>query len=82
MDTLAPDTATDAGSPGYPLRTRTATGLVKGESTNVTVHHFTEKILVTITQRGRLGQWVLCLDVDFLSWNEPSNHHALGSCPT
>lgn len=43
----------------YPANTRQATGPVGGTNTNVTVINFTDKIMVTIIQNGRLAQWVL-----------------------
>ena len=42
----------------YPARTKTATGNVNGTATDVTVTFFKDKILVTISQEGRLAQWV------------------------
>ena len=46
----------------YPARTRQASGVVDGILTSVMSVSFSDKILVTITQEGRLAQWVsLCL---------------------
>lgn len=42
----------------YPAKTKEATGLVNGIPTNVMSVTFSDKILVTITQEGRLAQWV------------------------
>lgn len=43
----------------YPATTKQAAGLVSGTHTNVTVISFTDKIVVTIIQDGRLAQWVI-----------------------
>lgn len=42
----------------YPATTKQATGLVNGVPTDVTSISFADKIMVTITQNGRLAQWV------------------------
>jgi proteasome assembly chaperone 3 len=42
----------------YPVQTKHAAGLVDGQLTDVTTLYFTDKIMVTITQSGRLAQWV------------------------
>lgn len=42
----------------FPATTREASGLVNGIATEVTSTNFTDKILVTISQEGRLSQWV------------------------
>lgn len=43
---------------GYPATTKKAAGLVKGIHTDVAVVGFADKLLITITQEGRLAQWV------------------------
>lgn len=42
----------------FPVRTREATGLIGTTPTEVTRVDFTDKILLTISQGGRLSQWV------------------------
>ncbi|KAK8212619.1 hypothetical protein IWZ01DRAFT_541277 [Phyllosticta capitalensis] len=41
----------------FPAKTRTAAGTVDGVPTNVMVVQFEDKILVTISQAGRLAHW-------------------------
>lgn len=42
----------------FPARSRTASGLVNGVSTEIVLLEFSDKILITISQEGRLAQWV------------------------
>ena len=42
----------------FPAVKKLATGLVNGTETQVSSIYFTDKILITITQGGRLSQWV------------------------
>ncbi|ORY10528.1 hypothetical protein BCR34DRAFT_625180 [Clohesyomyces aquaticus] len=42
----------------FPASTKTASATIKGIETTATMLHFTDKILVTITQHGRLAHWV------------------------
>ncbi len=42
----------------YPAATKQASGTVNGVPTDATCVQFADKILVTITQGGRLAQWV------------------------
>jgi hypothetical protein len=42
----------------YPAQTKQAAGQVDGVPTDVMVISFSDKIMVTITQAGRLAQWV------------------------
>ena len=42
----------------FPAKTRQAAGLIKGVLTDVMSVEFADKILVTLTQEGRLAQWV------------------------
>ncbi|KAF1989181.1 hypothetical protein K402DRAFT_411223 [Aulographum hederae CBS 113979] len=42
----------------YPALTRSASGKVSGIQTDVTSIAFADKILITISQGGRLAQWV------------------------
>ena len=43
---------------GYPGNTKQVAGSVDGKTTNVMVISFTDRIVVTISQSGRLAQWV------------------------
>jgi hypothetical protein len=42
----------------FPASTKQVSGDVKGIPTNVTAIKFNDKILITISQKGRLGHWV------------------------
>ncbi|KAI8943507.1 hypothetical protein NX059_001508 [Plenodomus lindquistii] len=42
----------------YPARTRTASATIQGMDTTVTSVDFADKLLVTVTQNGRLAHWV------------------------
>ncbi|EFQ97282.1 hypothetical protein MGYG_00323 [Nannizzia gypsea CBS 118893] len=42
----------------YPASTKQAAGVVGGQQTDVMVVSFQDRILVTITQNGRLAQWL------------------------
>ncbi|KAF7558057.1 hypothetical protein G7046_g5914 [Stylonectria norvegica] len=42
----------------FPAQSREASGLVNGVATEVTSTSFSDKILVTISQEGRLSQWI------------------------
>jgi proteasome assembly chaperone 3 len=42
----------------YPARTNTSTTTIKGADTTATCVYFSDKILITVTQNGRLGHWV------------------------
>ena len=46
------------GSNDYPTKTRQSTGNVDGVKTEVTIYSFSDKIMVTISQSGRLAHWV------------------------
>ena len=50
--------APDAALAKYPAFTRQVAGVVDGILTEVTSMMFADKIMVTITQEGRLAQWV------------------------
>lgn len=43
----------------YPAKTQQAVGTVAGKVTTVSCVTFADKIMVTITQDGRLAQWVI-----------------------
>ncbi|MCJ1322928.1 hypothetical protein MMC15_008278 [Xylographa vitiligo] len=42
----------------YPATAKQAAGLVDGQVTDVMTMYFTDKIMITITQNGRLAQWL------------------------
>ncbi|RMZ67218.1 proteasome assembly chaperone 3 [Pyrenophora seminiperda CCB06] len=42
----------------YPARTKTATVVIKSIETTATTVNFADKILITVTQNGRLAHWV------------------------
>lgn len=42
----------------FPAATKQASGTVNGTSTAVSSMYFSDKILITISQAGRLSQWV------------------------
>lgn len=46
------------GNLPFPAQTKQATGVVGVVQSNVMVVSFSDKILVTVSQSGRLAQWV------------------------
>ncbi|KAJ3542554.1 hypothetical protein NM208_g4039 [Fusarium decemcellulare] len=50
--------AVDVREDPFPSRSREASGLVNGVATEVTSTSFADKILITISQEGRLSQWI------------------------
>ncbi|ODA79816.1 hypothetical protein RJ55_05412 [Drechmeria coniospora] len=50
-------TTHDVREDEFPVPSRHASGLVNGITTDVTSLSFSDKILVTISQEGRLSQW-------------------------
>lgn len=42
----------------FPAATKQATGVINGVQTDVMSLSFSDKILFTISQKGRLGHWV------------------------
>jgi proteasome assembly chaperone 3 len=42
----------------YPARTKTSSSSIKGLQTTATTVNFADKILITVTQNGRLAHWV------------------------
>ncbi len=47
----------------YPAQTKQAAGEVAGIKTDVTLISFADKIMITITQGGKLAQWVCNFDL-------------------
>ncbi|KAE8450169.1 hypothetical protein EG329_006950 [Mollisiaceae sp. DMI_Dod_QoI] len=54
----AMDIGGDIEASRFPASTKQAAGLVNGTQTEVSSIYFSDKILVTISQGGRLSQWV------------------------
>ncbi|KAJ4250768.1 hypothetical protein NW757_006969 [Fusarium falciforme] len=48
----------DVREDSFPSRSRETSGLVNGVATEVTSTNFSDKILLTISQEGRLSQWI------------------------
>ncbi|KAF2710669.1 hypothetical protein K504DRAFT_500609 [Pleomassaria siparia CBS 279.74] len=42
----------------YPVRSNSSSATIKGADTTATTVYFADKILVTVTQHGRLAHWV------------------------
>jgi proteasome assembly chaperone 3 len=53
----------------FPAAYKQAAGLVNGTQTNVSSLYFADKILITISQGGRLGQWACSLHAEKLYQN-------------
>jgi hypothetical protein len=49
----------------FPAATKQAVGLVNGTQTDVTSVYFADKILITISQGGRLSQWVTAFWISY-----------------
>lgn len=47
----------------YPAIIKQTAGIVDGTPTDITSTQFSDKIMITITQGGRLAQWVNCYPV-------------------
>ena len=63
---MAPDLPQPPSIPSpYPATTKQAAGIIDGIDTDVTSTVFSDKIMITITQHGRLAQWVLAT---YVSW--------------
>lgn len=58
VDTLKVMAEVDFRQEPFPAPSRHATGLVNGVETEVCSMNFSDKIMVTISQEGRLAQWV------------------------
>jgi len=66
----------------YPAHTKHAAGLVDGQLTDVMALYFSDKIMVTITQGGRLAQWVswcLCIMEELKYSHQSQMQVSLGS---
>ncbi|KAJ4070582.1 hypothetical protein NW756_007324 [Fusarium oxysporum] len=48
----------DVRQDSFPSRSREVSGLVNGIATEITSTSFADKILITISQEGRLSQWI------------------------
>ncbi|KAL9602826.1 MAG: hypothetical protein Q9219_001521 [cf. Caloplaca sp. 3 TL-2023] len=58
MDPSIPPTPPPFPPTAYPATTKQAAGYIDGVLTNITSTSFSDKILVTITQGGKLAQWI------------------------
>lgn len=47
----------------FPAKTKHVQGTVNGTSTAISSMYFSDKILITISQAGRLSQWVYTLSI-------------------
>ncbi|KAG6003012.1 hypothetical protein E4U21_002447 [Claviceps maximensis] len=65
----------------FPAPSRQATGTVNGVETQVTSLGFSDKLLVTISQEGRLSQWIQVplteSSADVVSMTLPTSSHGL-----
>lgn len=57
---MASSTSTDVREEPFPAPSKLANGTVNGVPTQVSCTNFADKILLTISQEGRLSQWVSC----------------------
>ncbi|CAI9631721.1 hypothetical protein GT037_002966 [Alternaria burnsii] len=58
----------------YPARTSTSTSIIKSIKTTATTVNFADKILITVTQNGRLAHWVhVPLDISATDASMTSN---------
>ncbi|KAB2104859.1 hypothetical protein AG0111_0g6734 [Alternaria gaisen] len=58
----------------YPARTSTSTSMIKSIKTTATTINFADKILITVTQNGRLAHWVhVPLDISATDASMTSN---------
>lgn len=51
----------------FPTHSKTVAGLVGGAETDISTLAFSDKILITISQGGRLSQWVCYYSICTLS---------------
>jgi len=64
----------------YPARTKTATVAIKDTETTATTVSFADKILITVTQNGRLAHWVhVPLDISATDAAMTSNAYLEGN---
>jgi hypothetical protein len=63
----------------FPSRSREVSGIVNGVATEITSTNFADKVLITISQEGRLSQWVYKYYHDpigiSLTWQNRSKFH-------
>jgi proteasome assembly chaperone 3 len=60
------DQASQVVKDPFPARTKTASGSVNSIPTEVMSMSFADKILITISQQGRLAQWVRLVHMPFV----------------
>jgi hypothetical protein len=75
MDDILPETNLP-----YPAQTRQVAGEINGVVTNVTSISFSDRIMVTITQAGRLAQWVSKRLRSLSAFGHETHETSSGSC--
>jgi proteasome assembly chaperone 3 len=58
MAAVAPAADYDVTPAPFPAQTKTASSTINGTETTATLMSFADKILITVTQQGRLAHWV------------------------
>jgi proteasome assembly chaperone 3 len=53
----------------FPAATKQVAGEINGVKTDITSISFSDKLMITITQNGRLAQWVLLILLTTISIN-------------
>lgn len=66
----------------FPANTKNETGTVGGVKTIVSSIHFSDKIMITISQAGRLSQWVRSLTSLVLELHTDHSSHKVDSGST
>jgi hypothetical protein len=61
MAAVTPAAHYDVTPAPFPAQTKTASSTINGTETTATLMSFADKILITVTQQGRLAHWVSCL---------------------
>ncbi|KAI5295811.1 hypothetical protein KEM55_006038, partial [Ascosphaera atra] len=57
IEQLLGDVSLEPRDQPYPATTKLADGMVNGIDTTVMSMNFADRIMITISQNGRLGQW-------------------------
>jgi hypothetical protein len=66
MAATTPSADYDVTPTPFPAQTKTASSVINGTETTATLMSFADKILITVTQQGRLAHWVNCLPMDLI----------------
>lgn len=61
----------EASTLPFPASSKQAAGEINGTKTDVTCISFADKIMITVTQHGRLAQWVCMLFVQKTTCQRP-----------